>query len=126
MVFSYSFSKIQAGPWGTAAALVLALGLPVWSSQAQADGDDHDRALQAVQRGDALSLQALLERVPALRQSQVLEVELERKHGRWVYEIKSLESGGRLVKRVLDARSGEILQTKDRGGPVQAVEPVKP
>jgi uncharacterized membrane protein YkoI len=54
-----------------------------------------------------------MERVPALRNGHVLEVELERKQGRWVYEIKSLEPGGRLVKRQLDAQSGEILHTKE-------------
>jgi uncharacterized membrane protein YkoI len=45
----------------------------------------------------------------------VLEVELERKNGRWLYEIKLLRQGGGLLKLELDARSGEVLRQKSRG-----------
>jgi uncharacterized membrane protein YkoI len=44
----------------------------------------------------------------------VLEVELEQDDGRWIYEIKLLQSGGRLVKLELDAASGAVLQRKER------------
>lgn len=90
---------------------LLALG----AGLALASPKDHDRALQAFQRGEVLSLQALLDQVPTLKNSQILEVELERHDGRWVYEIKSLEDGGRLVKRKLDARTGALLSTQDKG-----------
>jgi uncharacterized membrane protein YkoI len=44
----------------------------------------------------------------------VLEVELEQEQGRWLYEIKLIEPGGRLVKLELDAASGEVLRRIER------------
>ena len=46
---------------------------------------------------------------------QVLEVELERDDGRWIYEVKLLQAGGRLVKLELDAASGAVLKRRVRG-----------
>jgi uncharacterized membrane protein YkoI len=43
-----------------------------------------------------------------------MEVELEREHGRWRYEIKLLRSDGRLMKLDIDARDGSILRSKTK------------
>ncbi|MFN8994621.1 MAG: PepSY domain-containing protein, partial [Pseudomonadota bacterium] len=56
----------------------------------------------------------LLERLEREHPGQVLEVELEQEDGRWIYEIKLLQPGGRLVKLELDAASGAILRRRDR------------
>ena len=37
-------------------------------------------------------------------------VSFERKRNRWVYELKVIESGGRLVQVYVDAASAEILK----------------
>jgi len=44
----------------------------------------------------------------------VLELELERKDGRWLYEIKLLRPGGSLLKLEVDARTGEVLRQKSK------------
>jgi uncharacterized membrane protein YkoI len=98
------------------ALLLTAAVLPT----ARADRErDHDRARDAVAAGQVLPLKEMLARLE--RESpgaQVLEVELEDKRGRWVYEIKLLQPGGRLSKRWYDARDGQPLA---RGGrPVEA------
>lgn len=104
----------RQGAW--AVAWVAAVALAPWTeSVARADEADHDRALQAVQRGDALPLNTLMGQVEALRTGQILEVELEQQHGRWVYEVKKLDPGGRLVKLHLDARTGTVLGPNSRG-----------
>jgi uncharacterized membrane protein YkoI len=36
-------------------------------------------------------------------------VELEREHGRWVYEFKIVDAGGRLLEVYVDARTGALL-----------------
>lgn len=84
--------------------------LPILS--VASDPQDHDLARQAVAQGQVLPLKTVLERLELQRPGHVLEVELENKRGRWIYEIKQLESGGRLVKIRLDARTGELLDTK--------------
>jgi uncharacterized membrane protein YkoI len=45
-----------------------------------------------------------------------MEVELERKNARWVYEIKVLGSGGLLVILKVDASTGTILTRNGRDG----------
>jgi uncharacterized membrane protein YkoI len=75
---------------------------------------EQDRARAAVQAGKVLPLQTLLERLEREHPGQVLEVELEQDDGRWIYEIKLLQPGGRLVKLKLDAASGALLQRKER------------
>lgn len=75
---------------------------------------EQDRARAAVQAGNVLPLKALLERLEREHPGQVLEVELEQDDGRWIYEIKLLQPGGRLVKLELDATSGTVLQRKGR------------
>lgn len=80
---------------------------------AHADSD-HDRARDAVQTGQVLPLKTVLDRLEREHPGQVLEVELERDDGRWIYEVKLLQAGGRLVKLELDAASGEWLKHRVR------------
>jgi len=70
---------------------------------------DHDRARRALERGEIMPLERILARVERDHPGQVVEVELEREHGRWIYEIKVLKPGGVLVKLKFDARNGAVL-----------------
>lgn len=74
---------------------------------------DHDRARAALRAGEILPLATVLQRVAASHPGDVLEVELERDDGRWIYELKLLQRGGALVKLEIDARTGEVLQRKE-------------
>ena len=74
-------------------AVVVLLGLAQHDGRAS-DRDDHDRARAAVLAGEVLPLQTLLERLQRSRPGQVLELELEREDGRWVYEIRLLQFDG--------------------------------
>jgi hypothetical protein len=77
-------------------------------------GGDHDRARQALEAGEVLPLRTILDRVEREYPGQVLEVELESDGGRWVYEIRTLRSGGSLVKLKGEARDGTVLGVKAR------------
>lgn len=105
MVFRTLRSGLRAG-------LVLA-ALAAGSGFA-GDGHDHDRARRAVETGEALPLRTILQRVEREHPGQVMEVELERKHERWIYEIKLLRAGGALVKLKVDARDGRVLSSKEK------------
>ena len=83
---------------------------PAWAS----DRDDHERALQAVQSGQVLPLTTVLERLGREHPGQVLEVELERDAGQWIYEIKLLSADGQLLKLKLDAGTAAVLRMKVR------------
>lgn len=73
---------------------------------------DHERARAAVQAGEVLPLQTLLERVQRTHPGQVLEVELEREDGRWIYELRLLQAGGQLLKLEVDAATGQVLEAR--------------
>ena len=78
------------------------------------DRHDHDRARAALQAGEIQPLATVLQRVAADHPGQVLEVELERDGGRWIYEIKLLQAGGGLLKLEVDATSGQVLKARAR------------
>lgn len=79
------------------------------------DRSDHDRALKALESGEILPLRAVLEKVESDTPGRVLEVDLEHKKGRWVYEIKLLRQGGALTKLLVDARDGRIIELREKG-----------
>ena len=81
---------------------------------------DHDRARQALEAGEVLPLRTIIERVERDYPGQIVEVELDREHGRWEYEIKLLQRGGSLLKLKVDARDGTVLGVRGRKGGGQA------
>ncbi|WP_374520834.1 PepSY domain-containing protein [Hydrogenophaga sp.] len=87
-------------------ALLLSLSLALLPAVAPRADDDHDRARAALKAGEVLPLHTVLERLQREQPGQVLEVELDREHGEWVYEIKLLRPDGRVVELERDARTG--------------------
>lgn len=92
--------------------LLAALALPVCAF----DLGDHDRARQALEAGEILPLEKVIEKVNHDNPGQVMEVELEHKSDRWVYEIKLLRPGGLLVKLLVDASNGRVIVRRGRDG----------
>lgn len=100
--------------WRVAGSLALLMG-SVSGAPALAGGNgDHERALEAVRAGQVLPLRVVLERLERERPGQVMEVELERGDGGWVYEVKLLREGGELVRLKLDARTAAVLESKSK------------
>ncbi len=81
-------------------------------------GDDgsHDqrRARAALERGEVLPLTGILRRSEALLDGRMIEAELEREDGRWVYEITLLDADGFIVEALFDARTAELLELEGR------------
>jgi uncharacterized membrane protein YkoI len=75
---------------------------------------DHDRARQAVERGEALPLFDILARVRSDLGGEVVGVSFERKDERWVYEFKVVMAGGGLAEVYVDAASAQILKRGER------------
>lgn len=73
------------------------------------DDDDHDAARGAVERGEALPLGDILDRVQGRLPGRILEVEFERDDGAWVYEFTVLRADGRRVEVYVDAATAAVL-----------------
>lgn len=84
---------------------------------------DHDRARAALQAGEVMPLQKVLEQVQRSHPGEVLEVELEHERGRWVYELKLLQNGGRLLRLDVDAKTAQVLRSRQRPQPQAGVRP---
>lgn len=95
-------SWLFVGLTAVVAAMLFMLGAPVGAS------DDHEVARELRHGGDILSLTELLERAE-LGSMRVLEAELEREHGRLVYELELLDADGRVHERLFDAATGQPL-----------------
>lgn len=79
---------------------------------------DHAMALQALEQGRVLPLRTVLEKIERDYQGQALKVEFEQDDGRFIYEIRLLQSDGRMAKLKVDAVDGRVLdiRRKERGG----------
>ena len=100
---------------GLAGVLVAAL---LWTTPldiARAGEADHEQARRALQAGEVMPLATVLERLARSHPGQVLEVELESSHGRWIYEIRLLQPDGHLAKLAVDARNAEVLRVRGPG-----------
>ncbi|MFV3076543.1 PepSY domain-containing protein [Niveispirillum fermenti] len=92
---------------------------PAWTDEGDDDDDDdiddHDLARAALERGEIMSLRDIMEMAERGYPGRLLEVELEIKRGRFVYDIELLSPDGRLIELLYDARTGELLRVKGAG-----------
>ncbi len=92
----------------------LALVLALLPALALADGkSSQDSARDAVARGEILSLAVLLPRIEAEFDGRVLDVELDRDDGVFVYELEILTRDGRLIEVEIDGKTGAVLEVED-------------
>ena len=94
-------------------ALLLAAGLCTLSTPASAGKDDHDEARRLLQRGEIQPISRILQAVQLRVPGDVIEVELEREHGKWEYQVDVLATDGRLLEVTLDARTAVVLKVED-------------
>ncbi|QEP42405.1 peptidase [Ectothiorhodospiraceae bacterium BW-2] len=71
---------------------------------------DHEEAIRLRQAGTILPLQQILQQIPPRFGDNLLEVELERKQGRYLYEIEILTPHGEVYELYFDASNGQLLQ----------------
>ncbi|MBP2295451.1 PepSY domain-containing protein [Azospirillum rugosum] len=96
--------------------LALLAGLGQAASADDGDGNDHDRARDALRSGRALPLEEIVAKASADFPGEILDVEFEDEDGRIVYEIKTITAEGRILKLKYDAATGELLQVRGRHG----------
>lgn len=85
--------------------LLISLAAPAW-----ADTDDQDRARRALEAGEILPLFDILEAAQAARPGRVIEIDLDRDDGRWIYELEMVSSNGQLYEMEIDAATAAILE----------------
>jgi len=74
---------------------------------------DHDEVYRLRQAGEILPLFKLIKTAQNLHPGELLEAELERKTGGYVYEIEIAGDDGRFYELYFDATTGELLQNTE-------------
>ena len=83
-------------------------------SQVSAHDLSQDQALKLRQEGKVLSSQTFIERALERHpKARLLELELEEKHGRYVYEVELLTVQGQVRELKFDASRGELLEDEE-------------
>lgn len=100
-------------------AILLAILLTILSAGAGADDErhggrhDHDQARAALERGEVRPIGEILSSAALEVPGEVVEVELEREHGRWVYELKVITPDGHLREVLMDAATATLIAVED-------------
>jgi uncharacterized membrane protein YkoI len=81
-----------------------------WLAPRATADDDHVVARKLRDAGEILPLEQIIQRARAVKPGELIETELERKHGRYVYEVEILDQGGQVWEIKLDARTGELIK----------------
>lgn len=76
---------------------------------------DHEQARHALEAGEILDLRTVMDQVERDYPGQIVKIEFEDDDDMWIYEIKVLQRGGKLIKLKIDARDGTVLKMKGSG-----------
>lgn len=82
---------------------------PVRADESGAKESDHAQAYAALLRGDIRPLDQVLAAAGRALVGEIVGVELEHEDGRWIYEIKVVDSGGKLVELLFDAKTAALV-----------------
>ena len=94
------------------AVVVLSMAAAGWSGHAPADGDQVE-ARRLREAGQILPLEAIVERAKAAHPGKLLDSELDREDGRYVYELELLDEQGVVWELTYDAATGALLEREE-------------
>lgn len=90
---------------------LIGIGLVLVCSISLADDDDSQaRARHLRQSGDIMAVEQILDKVQKSYHGRLLEVDLEKLGGRYVYEIELVDGKGEVIELFFDAKTGELLK----------------
>lgn len=73
---------------------------------------DIDEVMRLKESGAIMSLEDLLEKVRREYPGRIIEIELEKENGKYVYEIDLVDENGIVWELELDASTGDLLKLK--------------
>jgi uncharacterized membrane protein YkoI len=74
------------------------------------DPEGREAVRRAVETGEVLPLSQILEKVRLRVSGDITGIEINREDGRWHYEFRVIDGGGRVLEVHVDAQSGNIEQ----------------
>jgi len=107
--------KKLLAPLPTALVFLLVFSLAPSIGAPADDGDDDDaleqeQARQALEQGLIRPLEEIIAEARKRVQGDLIEVELEREGGRYIYELEFIQPSGQVIELQLDAKSMAIIE----------------
>ena len=102
-----SLSLILALTVGT----VLALGSPAWSDKKK----DEEGDIAALAKDAKVTIDQAIKTASGKVPGTVVEAELEKKHGKTVWEVEVLGADGKVTEVHIDAATGAVIDTEAKG-----------
>ena len=93
----------------SAAALAAAAAVSINHTYAD---QNHEHARSLKEAGEIMPLETLIERVRREHPGRLIEAELMRKDGRYVYELEFVDDAGEVLEFFYDASTGELVKSK--------------
>lgn len=103
--------KIRALTISIVITSTLLIGLPPLTALAD-DDREQDQALKLRQQGLILPLEKILQAAQQAHPGRVVEVELQREHKKYIYEVELVDSNGQVWEMKLDATSARIIESE--------------
>jgi len=91
------------------AALAFSVGIATAHPSAAVADEGPVAARKLSDAGIILPLEKIVAAARAVKPGEILETELERKHGRYVYEVEILDARGQVWEVKLDAKTGKLI-----------------
>lgn len=98
----------------SATGAVLAASLLASAGLASADSLRQNEVRALRESGKILPMEDILKQVRQIQPGQVVEIELDREKGAYIYEVKVIDQQDKIHKLELDAGSGEVLRRKEK------------
>jgi uncharacterized membrane protein YkoI len=95
-----------------ASPLVLSAGVFLGDSAFQLAKIDAEEARELKQSGQIMSLETLIAQLRQDYPGQIIEIELDDRDDRYVYDIELVDDEGVVIELRIDAATGEVLRYK--------------
>ncbi|HUL08248.1 MAG TPA: PepSY domain-containing protein [Candidatus Acidoferrum sp.] len=112
MLRSHRFARVVLSLIMSSAAIAAAMSAAADEEGEYDERHDHDAARQAVARGEALPLDAVLAAVERKVVGEVVGIEFEKSDGVWVYEFRVVDSAGHVIEVLADAKTAAIIRVE--------------
>jgi len=89
---------------------MLVLTLTWFAIQPISAEESPETARKLLATGQILSLEKITKAAKAIKPGEVLETELERKHGIYIYELEILDDKGLVWELKLNAKTGQLIK----------------
>ncbi|MFC3074427.1 PepSY domain-containing protein [Shinella pollutisoli] len=100
-----------SSPLSVTLAVLLALGAaPSVDANTDDDAQEHEEARQALEQGLVRPLEEVIAEARKHVEGDLIEIELERENGRYIYELEFIQPTGQIIELQIDAKTMAIVE----------------